>query len=321
MKKIEHENLYEELQQQKEIELFRKEPLMRHTSLRVGGPADYFIFPLTDSSLVSLVGLLNRAGINYHVMGAGSNVIAADSGVRGVVISLRRLKNVTVKGCSVTAQAGISLAGLAEVAAWHELSGLEFASGIPGTLGGAIFMNAGAYGGEMKDVVKRVKAFDYDSETMKTLSKNDLNLDYRSSLLQDSELLALEVDLELEKGNRNKILHRTAELESKRWFKQPLTYPSAGSTFKRPEDDYAGRLIDAAGLKGRCVGDACVSKKHAGFIINRGRAKASEVLKLMKIVQKEVKRKFDVTLEPEPRPLGDFPQKQLETLFPDGTSV
>ncbi len=315
------EKLIEELKQTQDVTIKNQEAMNRHTSLRIGGPADYFIIPQNLQSTITTIKFLNSADMPYFIMGAGSNLLVSDRGIRGSVVSLLDLEAVEIEDNIIEAQAGISLADLSEITACYGLSGLEFASGIPGTLGGAVYMNAGAYGGEMKDIIKSVKVFDGQEGKVKVLSCDQLDLAYRSSRLQRENLVALSVKMELSRDNAEEIFARIADLECKRWFKQPLSFPSAGSAFKRPENDYAGRLIEAAGLKGRRVGDAQVSTKHAGFIVNLGRARAEHVLDLMQIIQEEVENQFDITLRPEPRPIGDFDPQQLEQLFPDGTAV
>ncbi len=315
------EEFTSKLKQMEKIKAKKNEPMDRHTTLRIGGPADFFLKPQNLESTVSVIKMLNKAEIPYYIIGSGSNLLVSDRGVRGAIISLLDLENVKINNEIIKAQAGIALADLSEIAGWQGLAGLEFASGIPGTLGGAVYMNAGAYGGEMKDIIKEVKIFDCRKEKMKVLPPEHLELSYRSSRLQNEKLIALSVKMKLKQDNPENIFDRIADLECKRWFKQPLSFPSAGSAFKRPEDDYAGRLIEEAGLKGKKVGDAQVSPKHAGFIVNLGNAKALDVLELMKIIQKTVNEKFGVKLKPEPRPIGDFDPEQLKPLFPDGTAV
>ena len=321
MKEDHKERIIAELTENEDIEIREDELMKRHTWLRIGGPADLFLIPDNREAFIKIIKKLNRVDMPYHILGSGSNILVADRGIRGAVISLLRLDMIEIRDEKVTAQAGCSLAELAEITAWHGLAGLEFASGIPGTLGGAIYMNAGAYGGEMKDVLERVEVLDLGEEKTEDLPPQRLGLDYRTSRLQSGGMIALTATIKLQRDDPAEILDRIAELECRRWFKQPLTHPSAGSAFKRPENDYAGRLIEAAGLKGKKMGGAQVSPKHAGFIINRDKASAEDVLQLMKLIRRRVKEKFDITLEPEPRPLGDFDPEQLDPLFPDGTAV
>ena len=315
------DDFIEELKQINDVIIKKDEYMDKHTTLRIGGKADYFLMPQNLESTAAVIKKLNKADLPYYIIGSGSNLLVSDRGVRGAIISLLELSRVEIKEEILEAQAGVALSDLAEIAGWQGLTGLEFASGIPGTLGGAVYMNAGAYGGEMKDVIEEAKVFDCKEEKMKVLSTNNLNLSYRSSRLQNEKMVALSVKMKLRRDNPEDIFERIADLECKRWFKQPLSYPSAGSTFKRPENDYAGRLIEEAGLKGKKVGDAQVSPKHAGFIVNLGNARAEDVLKLMHIIQTEVNEQFGITLRPEPRPIGDFDPEQLRPLFPDGTAV
>ncbi|SDL06097.1 UDP-N-acetylmuramate dehydrogenase [Halarsenatibacter silvermanii] len=306
------------------ISISEDEPMKRHTSLRIGGPADLFIVPRRREAALEVFKKLESADIPWSVTGAGSNLLVADRGIRGAAVKLSDLDRVEIEGSSIKAEAGILLGRLAEISARSALSGLEFASGIPGTLGGAIFMNAGAYGGQMQDVLKEVEVFSPQDKRSYRLKKEELELSYRSSRLQQEGCIAVSAVLELSRGEKEQILERMAELEYKRWLKQPMDCPSAGSTFKRPEDDYAGRLIEAAGFKGSRVGNAMVSQKHAGFIVNlieKGGAEAAEVIELMRRVQRGVEEEFDITLEPEPRPLGDFPPDELTPPFPNGTAV
>ncbi len=238
----------------------------------------------------------------YYILGKGSNVLFADEGYPGVVIEIGAgMEKVERTGdTGIRAQAGVSLSALAVFAAREGLSGLEFAGGIPGTLGGAVTMNAGAYGGEMKDVIVSAKVMDEEG-VVQELSCEELQLGYRTSIVQKKQLVVLEAEFLLKPGTTEEIQNTMKELNAKRREKQPLEYPSAGSTFKRPEGYFAGKLIEDAGLRGYRVGDAQVSEKHCGFVVNRGKATCAEVLQLIKDVQKEVKEQFGVQLEPEVR--------------------
>ena len=281
-----------------------QEPMKLHTTFRVGGPAEYFVEPILDE-VCPLISLLKKEGMAYTLIGNGSNLLVSDEGIPGVVISFgTQMADVEVSGNKIKAQAGILLSRLASFAASNALSGLEFASGIPGTLGGAIAMNAGAYGGEMKDVVESVEVLE-DGE-VKTYSCEDMDFSYRHSVVQEKEMIVLSVTLSLTPGNADEITAAVKELNAKRMEKQPLNFPSAGSTFKRPEGYFAGKLIEDAGLRGYRVGGAQVSEKHCGFVVNTGNATAADIYHLILDVQAKVKEQFDVMLEPEVRMIGRF---------------
>ena len=278
--------------------------LKNYTSFKVGGPADIFLIPHNITALQNTVKILDNK-IPYFVLGKGSNIIISDSGYRGAIISTEKIDHLQNEGQKITAGAGITLSRLAGEALENGLSGLEFAAGIPGTLGGALYMNAGAYGTDIKEVVSQVSLINNHGELI-DYSKNELQLSYRSSILQYKNMIAVEVTMVLDKKNKEKIKQKMKELNKKRRKKQPLEYPSAGSAFKRPPGNYAGKLIEEAGLKGTRIGDAMVSKKHAGFIINCGQATARDIKELMELVQKKVFQKSGIRLEPEPRFIGDF---------------
>lgn len=280
-------------------------PLKEYTSFRIGGPADIFLAPRTIPAFRKTMSLLNNYQLPLFILGKGSNIIVGDKGFRGVVIYTGQLNRVEIKGKEIIAEAGITLSSLANKAMEAGLTGLEFASGIPGTLGGALYMNAGAYGGEMKDIITEAILLDYSGEEMK-LKNKELGLSYRYSILQEKPLIAVKVKLKLKPGNREEIKAYMKEINQKRKEKQPLEWPSAGSAFKRPEGYYAGPLIEEAGMKGVRVGGAQVSEKHAGFIINLGNATARDVRQLMKMVQERVYEKSKVRLEPEPKFIGEF---------------
>lgn len=283
----------------------REEPLARHTTFRVGGPAEYFVMPqLAEISRV--VALCKRFEVPLTVIGNGSNLLVSDAGLRGVVLEIgKAAAGITVLSEEETlvVQAGTLLSETARTAAKHGLSGMEFAAGIPGSLGGAVFMNAGAYGGEMKDILAEVRVLTSEGE-QRVYAAEELDFSYRHSRMMDVGELVLEARLSLKKDEEIEIWARMEELKRKRLEKQPLEYPSAGSTFKRPEGHFAGKLIEDAGLRGFCVGDAQVSEKHCGFVINRGSARAADIWELMQEVQRRVKAHSGVTLEPEVRLLG-----------------
>ena len=280
------------------------EPMSAHTTFRIGGPADYYVEP-TFEEVKELLFFLKKENIPYTLIGNGSNLLVSDEGIEGVVVSFgKEMSEVSREKEVVRAKAGILLSRLASFAASKSLSGLEFASGIPGTLGGAITMNAGAYGGEMKDVVQSVTVLSGDE--MKEYSGEEMDFSYRHSRVLDEDLIVLEVTMKLQSGREEEILSSMKELNKKRVEKQPLNFPSAGSTFKRPEGYFAAKLIEDAGLKGYTVGGAKVSEKHSGFVINFDHATAKDVCTLMQDVQRIVKEKFDVSLEPEVRMIGRF---------------
>lgn len=282
------------------------EPLAAHCTFKIGGPAKLFVMPENEQQLCSAVALCKEQAVRYYLLGNGSNILFADEGFSGVVIDVSALDaEIAVEDTVLTAGAGVRLAALCKAALKHGLSGLEFAYGIPGTVGGAVYMNAGAYGGEMKDVIRQVTVLTPECE-QKVLSREELDLSYRHSCIPKNHFLVLEAELSLTPAPEQEIRAKMAELREKRVEKQPLEYPSAGSTFKRPEGYFAGKLIMDAGLRGYAVGDAQVSEKHCGFVINRGNATAAEILQLMKDVQERVKKQSGVTLEPEVKMIGEF---------------
>ena len=292
------------------------EPLASHTSFNIGGPADVFVTVENEEELAKAINFAKAENIRYFLLGNGSNVLASDEGFRGIIIKLSGdFNTATVDGEIIKAGTGITLSKLAGLAMNSSLTGLEFASGIPGTLGGALFMNAGAYGGEMKQIVTKVKvlkniptANNTDCEgcgAIIELTGEEMQFGYRHSILKEKNYIALSCEMKLEKGDKETIASYMRELALKRKEKQPLEYPSAGSTFKRPEGYFAGKLIEDAGLKGLQVGGAQVSPMHAGFVVNNGGATASDVIDLMHIVQETVADKFGVFLEPEVRIVGE----------------
>ncbi|MCL1862548.1 MAG: UDP-N-acetylmuramate dehydrogenase [Defluviitaleaceae bacterium] len=285
-------------------EVHTDEPMSRHTSFRIGGSADVFTLPKTSAELISIWDACKKNNIPLTVLGDGANVLVADKGIRGVVVLTNKIKDVTCKGERIIAQAGARLSAMAEVAACAGLSGLAFASGIPGTVGGAICMNAGAYGSEIKDFCESVTLY-IDGEIV-VKSNADMQFGYRKSFAQNDKILILDATFELAQGDVHEIKEEMKVLNSRRRESQPLEYHSAGSFFKRPEGHYAGRLIEDSGLKGFAIGDAQVSEKHAGFVINRGNATARDVIKLMEHVQKKVFEGSGVMLEPEVRIIGEI---------------
>ena len=270
----------------------------RHTSFKIGGNADVFVSVQTVEEFSLTLKLCKKAEVPVTVLGKGSNLLVSDKGIEGVVICLEKLNKITVEGEKIKAGAGVSLAALCNFAANEGLSGLEFAFGIPGSVGGAVYMNAGAYGGEIKDVLESVTAVDVDGEIL-TFSANELCLSYRNSIFHNNGATVVETVFALKKGIEEEIKAQMSEVMGRRKDKQPLEFPSAGSTFKRPEGYFAGTLIEQCGLKGLTVGGAQVSTKHAGFVINKGGATANDVLELIKKVQQIVFEKTGVTLEPE----------------------
>ena len=281
------------------------ELMSRHTTFRVGGPADFFVTPKAKEEVRDVIRICKEAGMPYYIIGNGSNLLVSDAGYRGVIVQIyKEMNEVKVEGDLVKAQAGALLSGIAAKALGAELSGFEFASGIPGTIGGACVMNAGAYGGEMKDVLESVTVLTGEGKIIE-LSRNELELGYRTSVIAKKGYIVLGAVLKLERGDGEKIKTYMDELKEKRVTKQPLEYPSAGSTFKRPEGYFAGKLIEDAGLRGFQVGGAQVSEKHCGFVINRDHATAADIMELMRQVQIRVKENSGVDLEPEVKRLGD----------------
>lgn len=279
--------------------------LAPYTTMRTGGPAALFAEPRNAQQLTHVHQWAQEKGLPLLILGNGSNLLIADSGFDGLVIHLgRALSEVSVFANTLTAQAGASLAAAARAAAQASLTGLEFAAGIPGSIGGAVCMNAGAYGGEIAQVI--VSARVLTPEGVRMVSKDELSLGYRSSAVMQNGWVVLEATFELAPGSPDEIKATMADLAARRREKQPLQYPSCGSFFKRPVGYYAGALIEQAGLKGYRVGDAQVSEMHAGFVINRGHATSSEIYRLMQEVQRRVQAQFGVTLEPEVRLIGHF---------------
>lgn len=288
-----------------ESEIRIDEPLSVHTTFKVGGMADIFIKCANAAETSALIKLLNITGHEYYILGKGSNILVGDKGYRGIIISLDNLNEVECDGQNIVAGAGVSLAKIASVAMNNSLTGLEFASGIPGSLGGALVMNAGAYGGEMKDVVVSVDVITPTGDIF-TLSNEEMKFAYRDSVLKHEKLLCIGAKLKLTTGKQEDIKNKMNELALARRTKQPLEYPSAGSTFKRPEGYFAGKLIMDAGLSGYTIGGAQVSAKHCGFVINIGNATAADIKDVIDEVAQKVYDRFGVRLEPEVCMLGDF---------------
>ena len=281
----------------------KEEPMRNHTTFRIGGPVQFFVTPENTKDLTRGIHLCQKAGKSYFILGRGSNLLVSDTGWRGVVISMEHLSKSCVQGTSIVAGAGAPLSRLAREAREAGLTGLEFAAGIPGTLGGALVMNAGAYGSEMKDVLAVATVLAPDGKIHRK-DKKELELGYRTSSIIKNGYVVLEAELNLKEGDKNAIGQRMEDLAFQRKSKQPLEYPSAGSTFKRPKGHFAGKLIDDAGLRGFSVGQAQVSEKHCGFVINKGGATAEDVMKLREEVRRRVKEHSGVELEPEIKKLG-----------------
>lgn len=286
------------------MEIIKNEPMKNHTTFKIGGAADEFCQAKSAEEIKELVEYAENKKIPYFVMGNGSNVLVSDSGIRGLVINISSdFSSYEITGDVIRAQSGALLGTLAKAALSAELSGMEFASGIPGSLGGAIYMNAGAYGGQMSDIVKSVTYL--EKGEIKKIDKG-FGFGYRKSLFADLGAIVLEAELQLKKGDSGEIKAKMEDYKNRRNEKQPLNMPSAGSVFKRPEGNFAGKLIEDAGLKGYKIGGAMVSEKHAGFIVNTGNAKASDVVALIEYIKKTVKEKFGVELETEVKLEGEF---------------
>ena len=287
-------------------EILYNVPMKNHTTFEIGGPAEVFICPNLYEQLSSLIKYCNDEDIPYFILGCGSDLLVSDKGVSGVVVDMSSVMNgMYTDNSKVIAQAGATLKDVCDLAAYSSLSGLEFACGIPGSVGGACFMNAGAYNGQISDVLESVMVVD-KLGNISTIGASDLELGYRTSRIKTDGLCVLEACFNLSVKPMGEILDVMDDLTERRECKQPLEWPSAGSTFKRPEGYFAGKLIMDSGMQGRSVGGAEVSTKHAGFIINKGDATASDVLGLINLVQQEVKSQYNVDLEPEVRFLGEF---------------
>ena len=290
------------------MEVRINEPMMKHTSFRAGGAARWFAVPETAEELKAVLAACRKADTPWYVIGNGSNLLVSDKGFPGVIISTDKFDRLEVNGTEITVGAGVMLSKLANTAYKAGLTGLEFAAGIPGTVGGACVMNAGAYGSEMINVLKSVTVLT-PGGTVETLPAESLELGYRTSVIPKKGYLVLEAVMSLTEGNMEESKALMDDLAFRRKDKQPLEFPSAGSTFKRPAGHFAGKLIEDCGLKGFTVGGAQVSEKHAGFVINKGGATASDIYNLCKEVEKRVKAEFGVSLEMEVKLLGEFEEE------------
>lgn len=286
-------------------EILINEPMKNHTYFKIGGPVDALVLPGSIEEISAIIKLCNKENINYHIIGNGTNLLVRDKGIRGVIIKIDdNFSNIEVEDNVIKAEAGSLLSKIAKTALRNSLTGFEGCSGIPGSLGGAVAMNAGAYGTEMKDVIKKVKCIDKDGNILE-YTNEEMNFGYRHSRVSDDDLIVIEAEIELKNGDYNEINKHMNELMEKRNTKQPINMPSAGSTFKRPEGDYASRLIDVSGLRGVRYGDAQVSEKHCGFVVNIGNATCDDVINLIEFIQKTVKDKFNIQLDPEVRIIGE----------------
>ena len=298
------ETLIKELEQ-KNITLLKQEPMKKHTSFRIGGNADIYISPKSSEEIQSILFLAKKYDVPVTVMGNGSNLLVSDKGIRGIVIQIGEdMSTILVKGEKITAQAGALLKTIGEKALQSSLEGFAFAAGIPGSLGGAVRMNAGAYGGEIKDILVEAEVLTEDLQ-IKKFSTQQLQFSYRHSIIPEKGYIVLSATFLLKKGNQKEIAQKMTELAQQRREKQPLNFPSAGSIFKRPQGYFAGKLITDAGLKGYSIGDAQVSQKHGGFIVNKGNATCADVLALIEHCQKTVFEKFGVMLETEVKMIGE----------------
>lgn len=292
-----------------EKRVMENEPMAQHTTFRVGGPVPLFVELNSQKEAQDVITLLNEYTEDYYLIGNGSNLLVSDNGFSGVILHFtKEFSHIDVQGDKVICEAGASLAMIGKAALDASLTGFEFGAGIPGTIGGAIVMNAGAYGGEMKQVVETVRLLDKGG---KIIEKNceEMQFGYRHSILKEEDYVVLSVTLRLKTGDKSQIQQEMTQLSQQRREKQPLEFPSAGSTFKRPEGYFAGKLIDDAGLRGYQRGGAQISQKHCGFVINRENATANDIYQVICDVQKEVKDKFDVELETEVIMLGEFPAR------------
>lgn len=281
------------------------EPMNKHISFKVGGPADILVKPSSEEELSGILKLIKEENIPYLVIGNGSNLLVKDGGIRGIVIEISdNFNNFDIDGNLINIQSGALLSVVGKAALRAELKGFEFAAGIPGTLGGALAMNAGAYGGEMKHIVKSVRLMDTDGNVHE-FSNEDMQFEYRKSILTREPYIVLSAVIELENGNYNEIKETMADFTQRRVTKQPLSLPSAGSTFKRPPGNFAGKLIEDSGLRGLTLRGAQVSEKHCGFVVNLGNAKAKDILDLMYVVKSTVNAKYGIMLEEEVKILGE----------------
>lgn len=283
------------------------EALSNYTYTETGGPADLLFFPQSVEEVTAVVDWTTAQDYPLTILGNASNLIVRDGGIRGVTVILTKLTELSVNKNKITVQAGLPIIELSKVAYEHELTGLEFACGIPGSIGGAVYMNAGAYGGEVKDVIKSVTVLTADGE-IKKLKNKEMHFSYRNSIIQETKDIVLEIVFKLKAGNKEKIKEKMVELTNMRTSKQPLEYPSCGSVFKRPEGHFTGKLIQDAGLQGLIWGGAQVSTKHAGFIVNIGEATATDYIELIKHIQDVIYKKYEVCLEREVHIIGESVQ-------------
>lgn len=298
----EYKGLFEKIYKQENIIIDAE--MKKYVHFRVGGPADILLIPESKEQVIKTIKICREKNIPFYVIGNGSNLLVKDGGIKGVVIKLKELKNIEVKDNIIEAECGAMLKDVSNEALKNSLTGLEFACGIPGTIGGAVFMNAGAYNGEISNVIESAEIINSKNEVI-TLSKEELELKYRSSIVMKKNYIVLSAKFKLEEGDKKDIKEVVDDLTNKRESKQPLEYPSAGSTFKRPEGYFAGKLIQDAGLKGYTMGGAAVSEKHSGFVINKNNATATDILNLINHIQEEVKKQFNVELHPEVRIIGE----------------
>lgn len=297
-----YKDLFVKIYDESQIQLDAK--MSEHIYFKVGGPVDILLTPNTVEQLKESIVICKENNIPFYIIGNGSNILVKDGGIRGVVIKVSELNKIERFGNKIKAGTGALLKDVCTEATKASLAGFQFACGIPGSVGGAVYMNAGAYDGEISFVIESAEVID-DKQEIKVLSKEELNLGYRQSVIMQKGYVVLSATFALTPGNHEKIQSRVDELTKRREERQPLEYPSAGSTFKRPEGYFAGKLIEDAGLKGYTVGGACVSEKHAGFVINKNNGTAKDVLGVIHHVQEEVKRQFGVELHPEVRILGE----------------
>lgn len=299
-------NQYKELFKElyKDDNIIVNAEMKNYVHFKVGGPADVLLIPERKDQVIKSIEICRKNNIPFYVVGNGSNLLVKDGGIRGVVLHLKELKNITVSNNILEAECGAMLKDISKKAQDNSLTGLEFSCGIPGTVGGAVFMNAGAYDGEISQVIESAEVIDSDGNVI-NLSKEELELGYRSSIVMKKGYVVLSAKFKLKEGKLEKIKEVVDDLTFKRESKQPLEYPSAGSTFKRPKGYFAGKLIQDAGLKGYTIGGAAVSEKHSGFVINKNNATAKDILDLIKHIQNEVKKQFNVDLHPEVRIIGE----------------
>lgn len=299
-------NLFKDLKEiLSESQILKNEPMFKHTTFKIGGNADFLVLPQNIQEIKKLIDFCINKKINYYVIGNGSNLLVSDSGFKGIIIKiLKNFNDIKINQNKIKAKAGATLSSISRTAMQNSLSGFEFAAGIPGTIGGGVCMNAGAYGGELKDVISSVTVID-ENQNIKVLNNIQCEFEYRNSKILKNKMTVLEVEIDLNFDDKFKIMEKMKNFNKTRNEKQPIEYPSAGSTFKRPKNNFAGKLIMEAGLAGKTIGGACISEKHCGFIINKGGATCSDVLKLADIACKEVFEKFGINLEKEIRLIGE----------------